>query len=63
MDVDPVRLESSLWVGKKRYRAALTGWHLNWTELDKKNRDKKTGECLLSITFIMHGIYVTRSLF
>ncbi|XP_013991262.2 ceramide kinase [Salmo salar] len=42
MDVDPVRLESSLWVGKKRYRAALTGWHLNWTELDKKNRDKKT---------------------
>ncbi|CAB1336758.1 unnamed protein product [Coregonus sp. 'balchen'] len=42
MDVDLVRFESSLWVGKKRYRAALTGWHLNWTELDKKNRDKKT---------------------
>ncbi|XP_055747422.1 ceramide kinase-like [Salvelinus fontinalis] len=40
MDVDLVHLESSLWVGKKRYRAALTDWHLNWTELDKKNRDK-----------------------
>lgn len=43
MDVDLVQLESSLWIGKKRYRAALTEWHLNWTELDKKNRDK-TGE-------------------
>ncbi|KAM3872314.1 ceramide kinase [Diretmus argenteus] len=41
MDVD-VRLESSLWVGKKRYRAILTGWYFNWTEVDKKNRDKKT---------------------
>ncbi|KAK2851358.1 hypothetical protein Q5P01_007634 [Channa striata] len=36
------RLESSLWVGNKRYRAVLTGWHFNWTEVDKKNRDKKT---------------------
>ncbi|KAM9785476.1 ceramide kinase [Neosynchiropus ocellatus] len=36
------RLESSLWVGRKRYRAVLTGWHLKWTEVDKKNRDKKT---------------------
>uniref|UniRef100_A0A3B5AZ73 Ceramide kinase-like n=1 Tax=Stegastes partitus TaxID=144197 RepID=A0A3B5AZ73_9TELE len=35
-------LESSLWVGNKRYRAVLTGWHLKWTEVDKKNRDKKT---------------------
>ncbi|KAM7411967.1 hypothetical protein PAMA_021780 [Pampus argenteus] len=37
-----MRLESSLWVGNKRYRAVLTGWHFNWTEVDKKNRDKKT---------------------
>ncbi|KAF3696844.1 Ceramide kinase [Channa argus] len=36
------RLESSLWVGNKRCRAVLTGWHFNWTEVDKKNRDKKT---------------------
>uniref|UniRef100_A0A667ZWI0 Zgc:158263 n=2 Tax=Myripristis murdjan TaxID=586833 RepID=A0A667ZWI0_9TELE len=40
MDTD-VRLESSLWVGNKRYRAVLTGWYFNWTEVDK-NRDKKT---------------------
>ncbi|CAB1330167.1 unnamed protein product [Coregonus sp. 'balchen'] len=44
MDVGLVQLESSLWVGKKRYRAALTGLHLNWTELDKKNRDKTVSE-------------------
>ncbi|TKS77561.1 Ceramide kinase [Collichthys lucidus] len=37
-----LRLESSLWVGNKRYRAVLTGWHFNWTEVDKKNREKKT---------------------
>ncbi|XP_062314597.1 ceramide kinase family protein isoform X2 [Osmerus eperlanus] len=42
MDIDSVRLESSLWIGKKRYRAVLTGWHFNWTELDKNNRDKIT---------------------
>ncbi|XP_041802597.1 ceramide kinase family protein isoform X1 [Chelmon rostratus] len=41
METD-LRLESSLWVGNKRYRAVLTGWHFNWTEVDKKNRDKKT---------------------
>ncbi|XP_071776002.1 ceramide kinase [Centroberyx gerrardi] len=41
MDIE-LRLESSLWVGKKRYRAVLTGWYFNWTEVDKKNRDKKT---------------------
>ncbi|XP_073326122.1 ceramide kinase [Pagrus major] len=41
MEAD-LRLESSLWVGNKRYRAVLTGWHFNWTEVDKKNRDKKT---------------------
>ncbi|XP_029975719.1 ceramide kinase isoform X1 [Salarias fasciatus] len=35
-------LESSLWVGNKRHRAVLTGWHFKWTEVDKKNRDKKT---------------------
>lgn len=43
METD-LRLESSLWVGNKRYLAVLTGWHLKWTEADKKNRDKKTGE-------------------
>ncbi|XP_074537336.1 ceramide kinase isoform X2 [Halichoeres trimaculatus] len=41
MESDP-RLESSLWVEKKRYRAVLTGWHFNWTEIDKKNRERKT---------------------
>ncbi|XP_041655084.1 ceramide kinase family protein [Cheilinus undulatus] len=41
METD-LRLESSLWVDKKRYRAVLTGWYFNWTELDKKNRAKKT---------------------
>ncbi|XP_050927159.1 ceramide kinase family protein isoform X2 [Lates calcarifer] len=41
METD-LRLESSLWVGNKRYRAVLTGWHFKWTEVDKKNRDKKT---------------------
>uniref|UniRef100_A0AAY5L0W9 DAGKc domain-containing protein n=1 Tax=Esox lucius TaxID=8010 RepID=A0AAY5L0W9_ESOLU len=42
MDEHLVRLEASLWVGKKRFWAVLTGWHLNWTELDKKNRSKMT---------------------
>uniref|UniRef100_A0A8C3AV98 Zgc:158263 n=1 Tax=Cyclopterus lumpus TaxID=8103 RepID=A0A8C3AV98_CYCLU len=42
MEDTDLRLESSLWVGNKRYRAVLTGWHFNWTEVDKKNRDKKT---------------------
>lgn len=46
MEAD-LRLESSLWVGNKRYRAVLTGWHFNWTEVDKKNRDKKTSRRLL----------------
>ncbi|XP_076027949.1 ceramide kinase [Genypterus blacodes] len=41
MDTD-LRLESSLWIGSKRYRAVLTGWYFNWTEVDKKNREKKT---------------------
>ncbi|XP_061842747.1 ceramide kinase isoform X2 [Nerophis lumbriciformis] len=41
--MDPaLKLESSLWVGNKRHRAVLTGWKFNWTEIDKKNRDKKT---------------------
>lgn len=43
METD-LRLESSLWVGNKRYLAVLTGWHFKWTEADKKSRDKKTGE-------------------
>ncbi|XP_034028243.1 ceramide kinase family protein [Thalassophryne amazonica] len=37
-----LRLESSLWIGTKRYRAVLTGWYFNWTEVDKKNRDQTT---------------------
>ncbi|KAM9752179.1 ceramide kinase isoform 1-T1 [Menidia menidia] len=41
METD-LKLESSLWVGNKRYLAVLTGWHFKWTEVDKKNRDKKT---------------------
>ncbi|XP_030590492.1 ceramide kinase [Archocentrus centrarchus] len=41
METD-LRLESSLWIGNKRYRAVLTGWHFKWTEVDKKNADKKT---------------------
>ncbi|XP_037336481.2 ceramide kinase family protein [Pungitius pungitius] len=42
MEETDLRLESSLWVGNKRYRAVLTGWHFKWTEVDKKNRDKTT---------------------
>ncbi|KAM4572140.1 ceramide kinase [Fundulus diaphanus] len=41
METD-LRLESSLWVGNKRYLAVLTGWHLKWTEAEKKNPDKQT---------------------
>ncbi|MED6238608.1 hypothetical protein ATANTOWER_025871 [Ataeniobius toweri] len=41
METD-LKLESSLWVGNKRHLAVLTGWHLRWTEADKKNPDKKT---------------------
>ncbi|XP_061592198.1 ceramide kinase family protein [Cololabis saira] len=41
MEID-LRLESSLWIGTKRYLAVLTGWHFKWTEVDKKNREKKT---------------------
>lgn len=44
METD-LRLESSLWIRSKRYLAVLTGWHFKWTEVDKKNRDKKTGMC------------------
>eukprot|EP00066_Takifugu_rubripes_P030942 XP_011620208.1 PREDICTED: ceramide kinase-like [Takifugu rubripes] len=36
------KLESTLWVGNKRYRAVLNGWHFKWTEVDKNNRDKNT---------------------
>ncbi|XP_026867770.2 ceramide kinase family protein [Electrophorus electricus] len=42
METDSVKVDSSLWVGTKRYRAVLSGWYFNWTELDKKNREKKT---------------------
>ncbi|KAF0036312.1 hypothetical protein F2P81_011624 [Scophthalmus maximus] len=41
METD-LKLESSVFVGNQRYRAVLTGWHFNWTEVDKKHRDKKT---------------------
>lgn len=41
METD-LRLESTLWIRSKRYRAVLTGWHFNWTEVDKKNRNKNT---------------------
>ncbi|XP_055022265.1 ceramide kinase family protein isoform X2 [Boleophthalmus pectinirostris] len=41
MDTD-LRLESTLWIRSRRYRAVLTGWHFKWTEVDKKNRNKKT---------------------
>lgn len=41
MEMD-LRLESTLWIRSKRHRAVLTGWHFNWTEVDKKNRNKKT---------------------
>ncbi|KAI4871767.1 hypothetical protein NFI96_010922 [Prochilodus magdalenae] len=42
MEIDSVRVESSVWVGNRRYRALLSGWYFSWTELDKKNREKKT---------------------
>ncbi|KAF7209774.1 ceramide kinase [Nothobranchius furzeri] len=41
MEAD-ARLESSLWVGSKRYLALLTGWHFSWTEADKKGRHRNT---------------------
>lgn len=44
MEINTLRVESSLWIGSKRYRAALSGWYFSWTELDKKNREKKTGK-------------------
>uniref|UniRef100_A0A4W5QWF4 Zgc:158263 n=1 Tax=Hucho hucho TaxID=62062 RepID=A0A4W5QWF4_9TELE len=55
MDVDLVQLESSLWVGKKCYRAALTGWHLNWTELDKKNHDKTVSVPVSEVVGVEEG--------
>uniref|UniRef100_A0A672KXN4 Ceramide kinase-like n=1 Tax=Sinocyclocheilus grahami TaxID=75366 RepID=A0A672KXN4_SINGR len=42
MEIDSVRVESSLWIGNKRYRASLSGWYFSWTEVDKRNREKKT---------------------
>lgn len=41
METD-LRLESTLWIRSRRHRAVLTGWHFTWTEVDKKNRNKKT---------------------
>lgn len=43
METD-LRLESSLWVDNRRCAAVLTGWHFKWSEVDKRSRDKKTGE-------------------
>ncbi|XP_059383933.1 ceramide kinase family protein isoform X1 [Carassius carassius] len=42
MEIDSVRVESSLWIGNKRYRAFLSGWYFSCTEIDKRNREKKT---------------------
>ncbi|XP_031421327.1 ceramide kinase family protein, partial [Clupea harengus] len=42
MEINTLRVESSLWIGNQRYRATLSGWYFSWTELDKKNREKKT---------------------
>lgn len=56
METDSGRLESSVWIGKKRYRALLSGWRYSWTELDKKNREKKSSKCLsfmLYMSFII----------
>lgn len=59
MEAD-LQLESSLWVGNKRYRAVLTGWHFNWTEVDKKNRDKKTSRRLLYSQVNRERIFLCR---
>jgi len=48
MEIDSVRVESSVWIGNKRYKALLSGWYFSWTEIDKRNREKKT-----STTFII----------
>ncbi|XP_077074963.1 ceramide kinase [Siphateles boraxobius] len=42
MEIDSVRVESSVWIGNKRHRALLSGWYFSWTEIDKRNREKKT---------------------
>ncbi|TRY87066.1 hypothetical protein DNTS_009155 [Danionella cerebrum] len=42
MESESMRVESSLWIGSKRYRAFLSGWFFSWTEIDKRNREKKT---------------------
>ncbi|XP_016113268.1 ceramide kinase-like [Sinocyclocheilus grahami] len=42
MEMDSLRVESSLWIGNKRYRAFLSGWYFSWTEIDKTNREQKT---------------------
>ncbi|XP_073731415.1 ceramide kinase [Misgurnus anguillicaudatus] len=42
MEIDSVRVESSLWIDNKRYKAFLSGWYFSWTEIDKRNREKKT---------------------
>ncbi|KAA0707147.1 Ceramide kinase [Triplophysa tibetana] len=42
MEIDSVKVESSLWIGNKRYKASLRGWYFSWTEVDKRNREKKT---------------------
>ena len=57
MEINTLRVESSLWIGNQRYRATLSGWYFSWTELDKKNREKKTGKAFISrdndVTFHM----------
>ena len=44
MEIESVRVESSVWVGNKRFRALLSGWYISWNELEKKNREKKTSK-------------------
>lgn len=48
MKIKDRRWRSSLWIGNKRYRAFLSGWYFSWTEIDKRNREKKTNSVPVS---------------
>ncbi|XP_036388585.1 ceramide kinase family protein isoform X2 [Megalops cyprinoides] len=48
MEMDSEWFESDLWVGKKQYRAVLNELYFSWTEIDKKNRDRKAVSVPLS---------------
>lgn len=58
MEINTLRVESSLWIGNKRYRAALSGWYFSWAELDKKNREKKTGKLFDHKLFRWHSLKI-----